>query len=728
MFKEPSWLYAALPILLLCVLLLVYSAHKRRESLARFVTAKHFDALLKSVSPWRRGIKNALFLTALVFLFLALARPHWGHHWQEVKSKGIDVLIALDTSQSMLAEDLRPNRLDRAKLAILDLLPTLKSDRIGLIAFAGSAFLQCPLTLDYDAFKMTLESVDTRIIPVSGTDIYGAIGEAESAFDPSANEKVLILVTDGEDHGGEGLKRAREAAEAGIIVYTLGVGTREGAVIPVRTDQGRRDYLRDAQGQVVHSRLVPDSLTALSEATGGFYVELAQDPRALERIYASIIEKIDPQERENSVLRVGIERFQYPLACAFLLLVLEILISARKRIRNSGVATALFLASCGLFIPTQEVWAQEKGGREAQDLYTSGNYDAAVEAYAQALNKHPEDAKLHYNLGTALYKAQQFERADQAFEQAIESANQLDVQAKAFYNRGNVRFRLGQAQLQSDPKQTIARWEQAIEDYENALELDAGNEATEYNLERVKELLEQLKKQLDQSQQEHEEQDQENSEENPPQQDDSTQNESQNSQQEQSSQEEQQQGEDGSQSDGQSDPKQSPQENSDGESADTSDSQQPSESQGNSEESEKDEPSSDAQSQQDSPDSQGDDPSTSGAPETDRSETPPQEQDKGEGTPTEPESQSSEEKGNSSSQEADSQPETQPESTDSSSGTDTETSTEQPGETPVQLQGMMTLEEALRLLESSRAKERKLPFIGTGKDSAQRSRKPEKNW
>jgi len=273
-FTNPIWLWLIPVIILLMASLIAANRRARKQLVRRFASDRLVAQLLRSYSPTRIKFKNLLLFLSFIALFIALARPIIGYEWQETRSKGIDILFALDASRSMLAEDIKPNRLERAKLAILDFVDQLEGDRVGLIAFAGEAFLQCPLTLDYNAFRQSLEAVDTNVISTGGTDIASAIDEADNAFQEDKNFKIIILITDGEDLEESGLRRARVAAEEGVIIYSVGVGTAEGEVIPIRDRWGRLDYLRDDAGEIVQTRLDADTLSAIAEATDGFYVPL----------------------------------------------------------------------------------------------------------------------------------------------------------------------------------------------------------------------------------------------------------------------------------------------------------------------------------------------------------------------------------------------------------------------------------------------------------------------
>jgi Ca-activated chloride channel family protein len=268
----------------------------------------------------------------VLFVILALMRPQWGFKWQEVKKQGIDILIALDTSKSMLAEDVLPNRLDRSKLAIKDLVRKLKGDRIGLVVFSGTAFLQCPLTVDYDGFVLALDDVDINSIQVGGTSIANAIYKAIDSYkDAKSKEKVLIIITDGEDLEG-GLERAVEKARYhGIQISSVGIGSAEGELIPIKRDDGKMSFLKDTEGNVVKTRLDESVLRKLASATGGMYIRATGSEFGLDMLYSEKLEKMEKQEIKSRMKKQFYERFQLPLVFVLLLLFIEPFIGNRKR-------------------------------------------------------------------------------------------------------------------------------------------------------------------------------------------------------------------------------------------------------------------------------------------------------------------------------------------------------------------------------------------------------------
>lgn len=320
--------------LLLAGLALFYSwaFSRRKAAIEKFAQKGILQELLSSQNTRKQKIKIAFCLWAVMLSLLALLRPQWGFHWEEVKRKGLDILIALDTSKSMLAEDIKPNRLERAKLAIRDFTKSLRGDRVGLIAFSGSAFLQCPLTIDYGGFLLTLDSLDSEAIPQGGTSISSAIKEALRGYEGGEKKyKVLIVITDGEYHEGDPQKAAEEARKAGIAIFCIGLGTKEGELIPVINEAGQREFLKDRQGNVVKSRLDEATLQKIALTTGGAYLRSTSAEFGLELLYREKLSKMEKRELKGKMNKRYEERFQIPLTLALLLFLIEPFISEKKK-------------------------------------------------------------------------------------------------------------------------------------------------------------------------------------------------------------------------------------------------------------------------------------------------------------------------------------------------------------------------------------------------------------
>ncbi|MFH1777146.1 MAG: VWA domain-containing protein [Candidatus Omnitrophota bacterium] len=320
------WLVFALAVFYL------WAVRKKQRLLERFADKELLNELLVSLNRKKERLKIILTFLALVFCCLALMRPQWGFHWEEVKRSGLDILIAIDTSRSMLAEDVKPNRLKRSKMAVLDLLKKLKGDRIGLIAFSGSAFLQCPLTVDYNGFLLSLDNLNTEIIPKGGTSISSAIREAVKSYEGGQKKyKILVLITDGEDHAGDPVKAAEEAKKEEIKIFCIGIGTNEGELIPITDESGNKSFLKDKQGNVVKTRLDEVTLQKIALNTGGSYVRARGAEFGLDLIYEQKLAKMEKRELESKMRKQYEERFQIPLFVAFvLLLICPIIVPRRK--------------------------------------------------------------------------------------------------------------------------------------------------------------------------------------------------------------------------------------------------------------------------------------------------------------------------------------------------------------------------------------------------------------
>ena len=267
-----------------------------------------------------------------MLLFTALAGPQLGFHWEQVNRRGNEIIFGIDTSRSMLTPDVRPNRLTRAKLAIDDFAKKLDGDAVGIVAFAGTAFLACPVTLDYGAFHESLNALDTNIIPRGGTDIESAIKSAQATLRRRpGTDKILILVTDGEDLEGSAFEAAQAAAKAdNLKIYTVGVGTATGDLIPGPAEQGG-GFVKDESGAFVKSRLDEQGLKAIAGATGGFYVPLGTQAEGLELIFQTVLGSIAKHDLASRQQKIYIERFQWPLAASLATLLCSLLIGTRRR-------------------------------------------------------------------------------------------------------------------------------------------------------------------------------------------------------------------------------------------------------------------------------------------------------------------------------------------------------------------------------------------------------------
>jgi Ca-activated chloride channel family protein len=518
------WLLFALAVL---GVLLLRAARRRRELLRPFAEDALLARLESGVDARRRAMRLWLRLAALALLVVALAGPKWGFTWQEVRREGIDLIVALDTSRSMLATDVKPNRLERAKLAVLDLVARLEGDRVGLVPFAGTAFLECPLTLDYAAFERSLRSTQVGIIPRGGTSLARAIETGLQGFEARQGKyEILIMITDGEDNEGGVEEAIGKASEAGVKVFTVGIGTTEGELIPA--GEGQAGYVKDRQGQVVKSRLDEETLKQIALETGGAYVRGLGPSLGLDQVFEEHIAKMERRDVSSSLERRYEERFQIPLAAALFLFLLEVFLGERRKAgevarrrfsraarrgwRRPREAEAALLLLC--FLPFLVGWLDPPGDRAAEGnrLYESGKYEEAEKKYGEGLVDAPQSELLRFNMAAALYKQGKYDDAMRSLAAVAASADSRWA-ARASYNLGNAQYRLGANAEESDPQAAIAAYEQALASYKRAISADAGDIDAKFNHEFVAKKLAELRERLEREKEEQEQQKQQEQQE-----------------------------------------------------------------------------------------------------------------------------------------------------------------------------------------------------------------------
>jgi Ca-activated chloride channel homolog len=516
-FSHPGWLPAGF-IACLCLLGMwrLYDA-RQRAALARFISAHLRTELTQSVSTAKRRARRVLMLAALALLFVALAGPLVGYRWEVINRRGNEIIFAVDTSRSMSTPDVKPDRLTRAKLAIDDFTNSLDGDAVGLVAFAGGAFLVCPITLDYGAFHESLNAIDTNTIPRGGTNIASAIREAQAALRRRRGaDRILILVTDGEDLEGDALIAAQTAArEDSLKIYTVGVGTPQGDLIPVSTGQGS-GFVKDDSGAFVKSRLDEPALKAIAAATGGLYAPLGTQGQGLETIYKVGLAPMLKHDVASRRQKIYTQRYQWPLAASLGLLLSSLLIGSRRRLgarrreqlrasrlaANSATASSLIL----LLLLVSAAGPVRASTTSADDAYKKGDFVTAEHEYAAAAQRDPKKPTLQFNLGTAAYRAGQFPQAAQAFQESISrapsgDAKRLADQEDAYYNLGNTLYRTGQQTEKSSPQQTMQTWTQAVKAYDTALQLRADDADSKFNRDFVKRKIHDLQQQQSQQNQ-----------------------------------------------------------------------------------------------------------------------------------------------------------------------------------------------------------------------------------
>jgi Ca-activated chloride channel family protein len=408
-----------------------------------------------------------------------------------------------------------------------DFAGKMNGDGVGLIAFAGNAFLQCPITLDYDAFHESLAALDTTIIPRGGTDIASAIHEAQAALqNRPATDKVLVLLTDGEDFEGSALDAAKAAAKDGLKICTVGVGSANGDLIPIPADQGG-GFVKDDAGQFVKSHLDEAGLKAIAAATGGIYAPLGAQGQGLDTIYQQALAPLAKHELASRRQRVYTERFQWPLAASLALLLASTLVGTRRRNARKLEAPAAAIGKTRPNLMTQPAAAMlglllflpfpnaHASTATAEKAYQKGDFAAAEREYDAAAQRNPKQPDLLFNAGTAAYQAGQFPQAAAAFQKSLDGKpsadpHRLAAQEDAYYDLGNTLYRTGQKTQSANPQQTIQTWEQAVKTYDAALQLRATDTDAKYNRDLVQRKLDQLKKQQKQNQDQKQKQDQPN--------------------------------------------------------------------------------------------------------------------------------------------------------------------------------------------------------------------------
>jgi Ca-activated chloride channel homolog len=462
-FAHPGIFYSVLGILVpLLILIALWVRWQRQRDLNAFGNSVLVNQLIQHLSGTRRVLKGLALLVGLFLLGLALAGPQYGVKMVEVLRQGVDVIIALDVSQSMQAEDVRPNRLERAQQELGAFIDHLGGDRVGIIAFAGSAQVACPLTTDYAAAKMFLNYLSPQSVAVAGTELGTAIRAGVEIF-PEGSEgyRVLVLLTDGEDHDSKVFEAAQEAKAAGVKILSIGFGSPKGEPIPIRDANGKiTSYVKDKKGKTVVSRLDENTLRKITDMTGGVYLPAHHGSLEAKQI-ADLIDQMRKRDVTGGQYGAYENRYQYVLLPALLLLLFAFWLPVRK----GSWLTLFFIV---FFVP-QLTWAGtaeevNKGNRK----YKKGQYEEALEAYREAQIKSPDKPIVNYNIGNTLHQQERYEEAEKSYQRALQS-KENKMRAKTLYNMGNTYYK--------DQK-----FKDAAEHYREALKLAPRDEDTIYNL------------------------------------------------------------------------------------------------------------------------------------------------------------------------------------------------------------------------------------------------------
>ena len=470
-FADPIYLYllAVIPVLAI-IHFITYRNQKKR--LRKFGDPQLLRSLMPDVSRFRPAVKFWILQGALALLIVMLARPQFGTKISNEQRTGIETIIAMDISNSMLAEDITPSRLDRSKMMVENLVDHFTNDKIGLLVFAGDAFVQLPITSDYVSAKMFLSSIDPSMMATQGTDIARAIDMATHSFTQEEGiGKAIIVITDGEDHEGGALESAKAAKDAGMRVYVLGVGSTQGAPIPI---PGTGDYMKDNTGNTVMSALNEDMCRQVAQAGGGAYIHVENNSAAQDQL-DNELNKLAKKETTSTVYSEFDEQFQAVAILALLLLILEICIYDRrnpllKRLslfgskKKAAATVALLLVAITASAQTDRQYI-----REGNKQFRVGQYDKAEVSYRKAVEKNPKNPQAAYNLGNALMAQKKDSAAVQQFEQATRIETNPLRKAAAYHNMGVI-------------CQTHKMYGEAIEAYKNALRLNPNDDETRYNL------------------------------------------------------------------------------------------------------------------------------------------------------------------------------------------------------------------------------------------------------
>ncbi len=516
-FAHPDWL----PLLLVTPLLLLgkwWADHRGRRALEAFTSPRLRQQLVTGVSPLRSWTAFLLQLGALCLLIVAACGPRWGEEEQPQVETGRNVIIAVDCSRSMLADDLAPDRLTRAKLAAQDLLLLLPGDRVGLIAFAGNAYLQAPLTNDHAAVTESIQSLDTFSVPRGGSELSRAVKLAIETFEKTpARNHGLVLFSDGGEPDAEIAQWSQRAAEKNILMLTIGVGTKAGSLIPDPDPNRAGDWVRDSQGNAVKTALDEDVLREMARATGGRYLPLSGqtiDSSLVNQVLAALERK----EGETRSATKPIERFYWPLALAIVCLIMAWLLRPTSKRPFAPAAPAAPAAVAGLMLlcsaPVGQAaaltslvpdWADTatRKARQAQQAVEQEDYENAVKLFEESLKSKPgarQKPAIALGLGHAAQQSQQYDTAVGAFSQALENT-EPGVQRHAHQGLGHALYDQGDRALAKQPRFTIRAWTDSVRHLNAALQLDPANQELLENRDFVQKRLDELQEQQRQQQQ-----------------------------------------------------------------------------------------------------------------------------------------------------------------------------------------------------------------------------------
>ena len=479
-FEDPIylWLLVLIPVF---ALVRFITFRNQKKKLRKFGDPKLLKELMPDVSRFRPSVKFWILQAALALLIVMLARPQMGTKISQEKRTGIETIIALDISNSMRAEDIVPSRLDRSKMMVENLVDHFTNDKIGLIVFAGDAFVQLPITSDYVSAKMFLSSIDPSMMATQGTDIAAAIDMAMNSFTQDEGiGKAIIVITDGENHESGALEAAEAAKKKGMRVYVLGVGSAQGAPIPI---PGTGDYMKDNTGNTVMSALNEDMCRLVAQAGGGAYIHVENNSAAQQQL-DNELDKLSKKETSTTVYSDFDEQFQAFGILALLLLILEICIFDRRnpllknislfkrKSSSTSMRMLLFITltlTSYIFPLTSTAQTDRQYVRQGNKQFEAGDYANAEVSYRKAVEKNPRNPQAAYNLGNALMAQKKDSAAIEQFQSAARMETNPLRKYQSFHNIGVI-------------CQTHKMYGEAIEAYKSALRLNPNDDETRYNL------------------------------------------------------------------------------------------------------------------------------------------------------------------------------------------------------------------------------------------------------
>lgn len=468
-FESPQYLYLLLVLVALAAIH-YYIIYKKKRQVKRFGDPELTKQLFLGVSRWRPEVKFWITMLALASFIVALARPQFGTRLDTRERTGIEAIIALDVSNSMLAEDVKPNRLEKAKMMVSNMVDGMKDDKIGLIVFAGQAFVQLPITSDYVSAKMFLETISPAMMSVQGTDVAEAINLSMRSFTQQEDvSRAIFVITDGEDNEAKGVEAAKQAAAKGIRVYVLGIGNPGGAPIPI---PGTGQYIIDDEGNTVISKLSEEMCREIATAGGGSYIYVDNSSSAQKKL-SEQVDRLAKAKMESQIYSEYDEQFQGFILIGLLLLLLDVFLLERESKstwlsnlfhRGRSVSTiCLLFFSLAAFSQTDRDYIR-RGNRLMRDSV----YDKAQVEYQKAIEKDNTNPISHYNLGNALLYQNKAEDAMKEYETAARLEKDKTRLAQIYHNMGVV-------------LQSAKQFDKAVACYRNSLRNDPTNDETRYN-------------------------------------------------------------------------------------------------------------------------------------------------------------------------------------------------------------------------------------------------------